>query len=127
MGAISAPPRSLNSVIVCSKQRTRIRPWTVAEHPDIAVLFTDARNAIMHRGVVDAAGPSPSDPMSSASYRRYSSERRAHLHGSISPELSSSHQLSVNDFKHLRGDVPSRTLTYAHLTKHAFLNQSFNI
>jgi hypothetical protein len=56
-----APPRSLNSVIVCSKQRTRIRPWRVAEHPDIAVLFTDARNAIMHRGVVDAAGPSPSD------------------------------------------------------------------
>ena len=33
----------------------------LAEHPDIAVLFTDARNAIMHRGVLDAAGPSPSD------------------------------------------------------------------
>jgi hypothetical protein len=36
-------------------------------------------------------------------------------------------QLSVDNFKHLIGDVPSRTLTYAHLTKHAFLNQSFNI
>jgi hypothetical protein len=32
------------------------------------------------------------------------------------------HQLSVDNFKHLIGDVPSRTLTYAHLTQHAFLN-----
>jgi len=62
-----------------------------------------------------------------ASDRRYSSERRANLHASISPELCCSHQLTVNDFKHLIGDVPSRALTYAHLTKHAFLNQSFNI
>jgi hypothetical protein len=36
-------------------------PGPVAEHPDIAVPFTDAQNAIMHRGVVDAARPSPSD------------------------------------------------------------------